>query len=134
MLNHVVEQGRICNDIELRRTNSGTAVASFTLAVERDFSKDKETDFFDIVCWKNTAEFVSKYFSKGRMAVVSGRLQTRSWTDKEGHKRKTVEIVADNVYFGDSKKDAGDKFTAAGNGEPLQDYAVVDGDDGDLPF
>lgn len=133
MLNHVVEQGRICNDIELRRTNSGTAVASFTLAVERDFSKDKETDFFDVVCWKNTAEFVSKYFSKGRMAVVSGRLQTLSWTDKEGHKRKTVEIVADNVYFGDSKKDAGDKYEAAMSGQ-TQDYAVVDGDDGDLPF
>lgn len=133
MLNHVVEQGRICNDIELRRTNSGTAVASFTLAVERDFSKDKETDFFDIVCWKNTAEFVSKYFCKGRMAVISGRLQTRSWTDKEGHKRKTVEIVADNVYFGDSKKDAGDKYEAAMN-QATQDYAVLDGDDGDLPF
>lgn len=134
MLNHVVEQGRICNDIELRRTNSGTAVASFTLAVERDFSKDKETDFFDVVCWKNTAEFVSKYFSKGRMIIVAGRLQTRSWTDKDGHKRKTVEIVADNVYFGDSKKDAGDKFTAANGGAFEEDFAAINGDDNLLPF
>lgn len=132
MLNHVIEQGRICNDIELRRTNSGTSVASFTIAVERDFSKEKETDFFDVVCWKNTAEFVSKYFSKGRMIIVAGRLQTRSWTDKEGHKRKTVEIVADNCYFGDSKT-SGDKYEAAMN-QPTQDYAVVDGDDDGLPF
>ena len=131
MLNHVVEQGRICNDIELRRTGSGVAVTSFTIAVERDFSKEKETDFFDVVCWKNTAEFVSKYFSKGRMIVVSGRLQTRSWNDKDGNKRKTVEIVADNCYFGDSKT-SGDK-----NDSPMsqpQDFALMDGDDGGLPF
>lgn len=128
MLNHISIMGRICNDIELRRTASGTAVASFTLAVDRDFSKEKETDFIDVVCWKNTAEFVSKYFGKGRMAIVSGRLQTRSWTDKDGNKRKTVEIVADNVYFGDSKKDSVEK------GGQSQNYAVLDGFDADLPF
>ena len=132
-LNHVVEQGRICNDIELRRTNSGTAVASFTIAVDRDFG-NKETDFFEVVAWKNTAEFVSKYFAKGRMIIVSGRLQTRSWTDKEGHKRKTVEIVADNCYFGDSKKDAGEKFEAAKSGALEEDFAAIFGDDSSLPF
>ena len=95
MLNNVNLMGRICNEIELRRTASGTAVTSFTLAVDRDFKNsagEKETDFFDIVCWNNTAEFVSQYFRKGMMAVVSGRLQGRSWTDKDGNKRKTVEV------------------------------------------
>ena len=133
-LNHVSVQGRICNEIELRRTGSGTAVASFTLAVDRDFSKDKETDFFDVVAWKNTAEFVHKYLGKGRMAIVAGRLQARSWTDKDGNKRKTIEIVADNVYFGDTKKDVGEKYESATGGKPMQDYAVLDGDDGSLPF
>ena len=134
-LNHVSIQGRICNDIELRRTNTGTAVATLTVAVDRDFSKEKESDFLDVVCWKNTAEFVSKYFSKGRMIVVAGRLQTRSWTDKDGHKRKTVEIVADNVYFGDSKKDAGDKHEAAtASTSQLPDWVVNDGDSDVLPF
>lgn len=106
MLNHIDIMGRLTRDVELRRTQSGTPVASFTLAVDRDFSgKDsgeKETDFIDCVAWKSTAEFVSKYLSKGRMAVVSGRLQIRGWTDKEGNKRRTAEVVADNVYFGDS--------------------------------
>ena len=134
-LNHVSVQGRICNDIELRRTGSGTAVASFTLAVDRDFSKDKETDFFDVVCWKNTAEFVSKYFEKGRMIIVSGRLQSRSWTDKNDNKRKTVEIVADNAYFGDSKKSVGDKYESAmKQSEPEPDYPAIYGDDEQLPF
>ena len=134
-LNHVSIQGRICNDIELRRTNTGTAVATLTVAVDRDFSKEKESDFFDVVCWKNTAEFVSKYFAKGRMIVVAGRLQTRSWTDKDGHKRKTVEIVADNVYFGDSKKDAGEKHEAAmASTNELPDWVVNDGDADVLPF
>jgi single-strand DNA-binding protein len=137
-LNHIDIMGRMVSDPELRRTNSGVAVTSFTLAVDRDYTKDgaeKETDFIDCVAWKNTAEFVSKYFGKGRMAVASGRLQIRSWTDKEGNKRRNAEVVADNVYFADSKKDAGDKYEAAmSNNSPLQDYAVMDGDDGDLPF
>ena len=109
MLNHIDLMGRICNEIELRRTGSGVAVTSFALAVDRDFKNnagEKETDFVDIVCWKNTAEFVSQYFRKGMMAVVSGRLQGRSWTDKDGNKRKTLEVVADNVYFGERKSDA----------------------------
>ena len=109
MLNHITIMGRLTRDPELRRTNSGTPVASFTVAVDRDFSgKDggeKETDFIDCVAWRNTAEFVSKYFTKGRMMVVSGRLQLRDWTDKEGNKRRSAEIVADSCYFGDSKKD-----------------------------
>ena len=133
MLNHITLMGRICNDIELRRTSSGTAVASFTVAVDRDFSKEKETDFIDIVAWSKTAEFVSKRFSKGRMAVVSGRLQIRSWTDKDGNKRRTAEVVADNIYFGDSKKNAGENYEAA-MATKTQDYAVMDGDDDALPF
>lgn len=140
MLNHITIMGRMTKDPELRRTNSGVAVASFTLAVDRDYAKDgaeKETDFIECVAWKNTAEFVSKYFGKGRMAVVSGRLQIRGWTDKDGNKRRTAEIVADNVYFGDSKKEAStgyeNAFTATAN-QPAQDYAVLDGDDDALPF
>ena len=109
MLNHIIIMGRLTRDPELRRTGSGTAVASFTLAVDRDFSpkdgSDRETDFIDCVAWRQTGEFVSKYFTKGRMAVVAGRLQIRSWNDKDGNKRRTAEVVADNVYFGDSKRD-----------------------------
>jgi single-strand DNA-binding protein len=142
MLNHIVLMGRLTRDVELRRTGSGTSVASFTIAVDRDFgnkdSGEKETDFVDVVAWRSTAEFVDKYFSKGRMAVVSGRLQIRSWTDKDGNKRRTAEVVADNVYFGDSKNSNTSSnvanYAAAQNSEPLQDYAVVDGDDANLPF
>ena len=109
MLNHIVIMGRLTRDPELRRTGSGIAVASFTLAVDRDFGKnengERETDFIDCVAWRQTGEFVSKYFTKGRMAVVSGRLQIRSWNDKDGNKRRTAEVVADNVYFGDSKRE-----------------------------
>ena len=109
MLNHIVIMGRLTRDPELRRTGSGIAVASFTLAVDRDFGKnengERETDFIDCVAWRQTGEFVSKYFTKGRMAVVAGRLQIRSWNDKDGNKRRTAEVVADNVYFGDSKRD-----------------------------
>ena len=108
MLNQIVLMGRLTRDPELRRTGSGVAVASFTLAVDRDFAAqgaEKETDFVDIVAWRNTAEFVSRFFTKGRMAVVTGRLQIRNWTDKEGNKRRSAEVVADNVYFGDSKRD-----------------------------
>ena len=109
MLNHIVIMGRLTRDPELRRTGSGIAVASFSVAVDRDFGKnengEKETDFIDCVAWRNTAEYISKYASKGRMVVVSGRLQIRSWTDKEGNKRRTAEVVADNLYFGDSRRD-----------------------------
>ena len=109
MLNHIVIMGRLTRDPELRRTGSGIAVASFTLAVDRDFGKnengERETDFIDCVAWRQTGEFVSKYFTKGRMAVVAGRLQIRSWNDKDGNKRRTAEVVADNVYFGDSKRE-----------------------------
>ena len=106
-LNHIVLQGRITKDIELRRTGTGVAVASFTLAVDRDRKNEageKETDFIDCVAWRQTGEFVSKYFTKGSMAIVSGRLQIRNWTDKDGNKRRTAEVLAGSVYFGDSKK------------------------------
>ena len=113
MLNRVTIMGRLTRDPELRRTESGIAVASFAIACDRDYSNkqngEKEVDFFDIVAWRNTAEFVSNYFGKGRMIVVSGRLQTRSWTDKEGNKRKTTEVVADSCYFGDSKPAEGNQ-------------------------
>ena len=119
MLNHIVIMGRLTRDPELRRTGSGVAVASFSLAVDRDFGGrdggERETDFIDCVAWRHTGEFVSKYFTKGRMAVVSGRLQIRSWTDKEGNKRRTAEVVADNVYFGDSRRD-GDNAGASYGG------------------
>ena len=108
MLNKIVVMGRLTRDPELRRTGSGTAVTSFTIACDRDFKSqtgEKETDFIDITVWRNTAEFVSKYFAKGRMAIVEGRLQMRDWTDKDGNKRRNAEIVADNVYFGDSKNE-----------------------------
>ena len=152
MLNRIILMGRLTRDPELRRTGSGTAVTSFSLAVDRDFksqSGEKETDFIDIVAWRNTAEFVSKYFTRGRMAVVEGRLQIRDWTDKDGGKRRSAEVVADNVYFGDSKRDGGDKsgynpgyapapashsaapsnFSASGS-----DFAEIGEDDGELPF
>lgn len=127
MLNKIILMGRLTRDPELRRTQSGTPVASFTVAVDRDFKGqdgEKETDFIDIVAWRNTAEFVSKYFTKGRMAVVEGRLQISSWTDKDGGKRKTAEVIADNVYFGDSKKESG-----AESG-----FAEISDDYGDIPF
>lgn len=146
MLNHITLMGRLTRDPELRRTGSGTPVASFTLAVDRDFGgKDggeKETDFIDIVAWRNTAEFVSKYFTKGRMAVASGRLQIRGWTDKDGNKRKTAEVVADNVYFGDSKNSntGSTEYTyeQMKNGTyspaPASDFEMLDGEDDALPF
>ena len=130
MLNHIVLMGRLCADPELRRTNSGTPVTSFTLAVDRDFksqSGEKEADFVPVIAWRNTAEFVSKYFTKGRMAVVEGRLQMRNWKDKDGNKRTTAEVVAENVYFGDTKR--GDSRSQA---EP--EYAEIQEEDGDLPF
>lgn len=131
MLNRVTVMGRLTRDPELRRTQSGTAVASFSLAVERNFktqSGEREADFFDVITWRNTAEFVSKYFTKGRMAVVEGRLQARNYTDKNGNNRKAVEIVADNVYFGDSKKGDAD----APEESPRPDEPPMP--DEDLPF
>ena len=130
MLNHIIAMGRLTRDPELRRTNSGVAVASFTIAVDRDRApegQEKETDFLDCVAWIGTAEFVEKYFKKGRMIVVSGRLQIRGWTDKDGNKRRIAEIVADNVYFGDSKKDEDQtrsqpQYGAPQYGTPPQGY------------
>lgn len=132
MLNQITIMGRLTRDPELRRTQSGIAVASFTLAVDRDFggqNGEKETDFIDCVAWRNTAEFVSKYFSKGRMAAVSGRLQLRDWTDKDGNKRRSAEVVAESVYFADAKK-AGDAPPPA----QQQEFHELDGNDDDLPF
>lgn len=132
MLNNVTLMGRICNDIELRRTGNGTAVSSFTLAVERDVKNangEKETDFFDIVCWSKTAEFAQKYFGKGKMAVVKGRLQARRWDDKDGNKRKTVEVVADSLYFGEGKTESKPETKPAQN-----DFGLLDFGDEQLPF
>ncbi len=146
MLNKVFIMGRLTRDPELRRTQTGTAVASFTLAVDRDF-KDKSTgerttDFIDVVAWRQTGEFVSRYFTKGRMAVVEGRLQIREWTDKDGNNRRTAEIVADQVYFGDSKRD--DNQTAGSQNADYSGYSAaphvpqsftdLSDDDGELPF
>ena len=161
MLNHIVIMGRLARDPELRRTQSGVPVASFRLAVDRDF-KDKNTgergtDWIDVVAWRATGEFVSRYFTKGRMAVVEGRLQMRDWTDKEGNKRTSAEVVADNVYFGDSRRDGdgggyspsyggGQSSYSApaprsdpfgGYGAPPADgdqFAELSTDDGNLPF
>lgn len=146
MLNHITIMGRLTRDPELRRTGSGIPVASFTLAVDRDFSDkqsgEKETDFIEVVAWRNTAEFVSKYFTKGRMAVVSGRLQVRKWKNKEGENRYTTEVVAENVYFGDSKKEASGGENYNGNygqvsgGCPANgsDFAPIEDEDTELPF
>ena len=161
MLNHITIMGRLTRDPELRRTGSGVAVASFTLAVDRDFGKtesgDKETDFIDCVAWRQTGEFVSKYFTKGSMIVVSGRLQIRNWTDKEGNKRRSAEVVADNCYFGESKRNSeGNAYggnTYGGNSfgggysapapsyggysapaAPASDFAMLEDDDAQLPF
>ena len=159
MLNHITIMGRLTRDPELRRTGSGIAVASFTLAVDRDFAPrdggERETDFIDCVAWRQTGEFVSKYFTKGRMAVVSGRLQIRGGTDKDGNKRRSAEVVADNVYFGDSRRDGeGAPASFGGNSygsygaapaapayggysapsAPASDFAMLDDDDAQLPF
>ena len=165
MLNHITIMGRLTRDPELRRTGSGVAVASFTVAVDRDMApqgQEKETDFIDCVAWRQTGEFVSKYFTKGRMIVVSGRLQIRSWTDKDGNNRRTAEVVADHCYFGDSKREDGNQggysapaggYNNPGNNNYGQqdnsyggygggytapngpgDYAMLEDDDGQLPF
>ena len=137
MLNRCIFMGRLTRDPELRRTQSGTAVASFSLAVDRDF-KDKNTgarttDFIDIVAWKGTAEFVSRYFTKGRMAVVEGRLQIRDWNDKDGNKRRSAEVIAEIIYFGDSNRDGA---AAPAGSAPVQsgEFAELSDDDGELPF
>lgn len=131
MLNNVVIMGRLTRDPELRRTQTGTAVTSFTMAVDRDFksqSGEKETDFIDVVVWGKTAEFAANYFTKGRMAIVEGRLQARNWQDKDGNKRKTTEVVADRMYFGDSKQE-GKKQLA-----PADDFCEIEDDGDPLPF
>ena len=150
MLNHITLMGRLVRDPELRRTGSGVAVASFCVAVDRDFAPkdggERKADFIDCVAWRQTGEFISKYFTKGRMAVVSGRLQIRPWTDKDGNKRRTAEVVADNVYFGDSRRD-GDSagaYSAPAAGSfggysapaaaPASDFAMLEDDDAQLPF
>jgi single-strand DNA-binding protein len=149
-MNQVVLMGRLTRDPELRHTQTGTAVSSFTLAVDRGFAPkeggERQTDFIDIVAWRNTAEFVSKYFAKGQMAAVTGRLQIRDWTDKDGNKRRSAEVIADNVYFTESKKskESGGGFSYAeqkndyggGYNTPVtgSDFAELDDDDGDLPF
>ncbi len=148
MLNHITIMGRLTRDPELRRTGTGIAVASFTVAVDRDFGSrdggERETDFIDCVAWRQTGEFVSKYFTKGSMAVVSGRLQIRNWTDKEGNKRRSAEVVADNVYFGESKRQSeGSSYAApaapayggyTAPAAPASDFAMLDDDDAQLPF
>lgn len=136
MLNKIILMGRLTRDPELRRTGSGTAVTSFAIAVDRDFKSqngEKETDFIDVVAWRTTAEFVSKHFSKGRMAVVEGRLQIRDWTDKDGTKRRTAEVIADNVYFADSKRD---ETTSNRNAlaERAEQFAEIAEEYGELPF
>ena len=135
MLNHITIMGRLTRDPELRHTQSGTAVASFTLAVDRDFkSQDggRQTDFIDVVAWRQAGEFVSKYFTKGRMAVVDGRLQLRDWTDKEGNKRRSAEVLADHIYFGDSRPSEGNANEA--DFPPQADTFQEVDDDGNLPF
>ena len=163
MLNRIILMGRLARDPELRHTQTGTPVASFRLAVDRDFKDkttgEKATDWIDVVAWRQTAEFVSRYFTKGRLAVVEGRLQMRDWTDKDGNKRTSAEVVADNVYFGDSKRDgdgggyssgygqggyapAGGGYGAApsapsgfgGSDRETDQFAELSDDDGDLPF
>lgn len=136
-LNRVIVMGRIGKDIELRATGTGTPVASFSLAVDR-IGKDAGTDWLDIVAWKDTAEFCSRYLGKGRNIVVEGRLQTRDWTDKDGNKRKTTEVVADRVYFADSKetaaKPAAPQYDAQTDATTTPQYEVMTGDDETLPF
>lgn len=145
MLNHIVIMGRLTRDPELRRTASGIAVTSFTLAVDRDFAPrgggEKGCDFIDCIAWRQTGEFVSKYFTKGRMAVVSGRLEIRDWTDKEGNKRKNAEINVESIYFGEPKKEpsttaepAGSYMAPVGAAPSYGDFAPLDDDDAQLPF
>ena len=158
MLNQIVLMGRLTRDPELRYTQSQTPVASFTLAVDRDFNSrdggERQTDFIDIVAWRQQAEFASKFFTKGSMAIVTGRLQIRDWTDREGNKRRSAEVVADNVYFGESRRREDDNRDSYGAGNyagssyggnsydsnrgasaPARSgFEELSDDDGELPF
>ncbi len=140
MLNKIIIMGRLTRDPELRYTQSGLPVASFTVAVDRDVVNDnakRETDFITCVAWRHTAEFVSKYFQKGSMAVVSGRLQLRDWVDRDGYKRRSAEVLAENIYFGQSKKDAVPTQAPEKDMphyQPTSSFAELEEDDGDLPF
>ena len=137
MLNRIILQGRLTRDPELRTTQAGVSVCSFTLAVDRDFKRDgeKETDFIDIVAWRHNADFVSNYFAKGRVAVVEGRLQLRNWTDNEGNKRRSAEVLAERVYFGDYTKDAAASPKAPRAAAPAPAAAGYDTEaEGELPF
>ena len=153
MLNHITLMGRLVRDPELRRTGSGVAVASFRIAVDRDFAPkdggERKADFIDCVAWRQTGEFISKYFAKGRMIVVDGRLEMRDWTDKDGNKRISAEVNVSNAYFGDSKRDGdGGAYSntysapaAPGYGSysapaaaPVSDFAMLDDNDAQLPF
>lgn len=140
-LNHVFLQGRLVRDVELRSTQSGTSVATLTIAVDRDYARDgasDKTDFVNVVCWKQTAEFASKYMSKGSMVVVSGRLESRKWEDKAGQKRTEWEVVADRLYFGESKRNNNGNSYQPPTGNPnvsAADFVELDsGDPEDLPF
>ena len=154
MLNHIDLMGRLVRDPELRYTQSQLPVVSFRIAVDRDFGgrdgSERPTDFIDVVAWRSTAEFVSKYFTKGSMAVVSGRLQIRDWTDREGNKRRSAEVVADNVYFGESKRSreeggsaprsGNDNYSNRGNYQSFDNapgtsaFSELNDTDGELPF
>lgn len=145
MLNHITIMGRLTRDPELRRTGNGVAVTNFTIAVDRDFSDkqsgEKETDFIECVAWRQTGEFVSKHFTKGRMIVVSGRLQVRKWKNKDGENRYTTEVVADNCYFGDSKREESSNYGGGYSAPaytppitPASDFAMLVDDDKQLPF
>ena len=151
MLNRIDIMGRLTRDPELRHTQSQTPVASFTLAVDRDFGGrdggERQTDFIDCVAWRQTAEFVSKYFQKGSMAVVSGRLQIRDWTDRDGGKRRTAEVVVDNIYFGESRRSRDDSVgsysapsysydsgSSKSSSSSYGGFQELDGDESDLPF
>ena len=131
MLNKIILMGRLTRDPELRQTQNGTKVAAFSLAVDRDYaaqSGERETDFIDCVAWRGTAEFAAKYFTKGQMAAVEGRLQVRDWTDKDGNKRRSYEVIADSLYFAGSKRQGGVHT------EPGTFSEVPEGEDGELPF
>jgi len=155
MLNHITIMGRLVRDPELRRTGSGVAVASFCVAVDRDFAPkdggERKADFINCVAWRQTGEFISKYFTKGRMIVVDGRLEMRDWTDRDGNKRTTAEVIVDNAYFGDSKRDGDSGSSYGGNtysapaapsyggysapaAAPASDFAMLSDDDAQLPF
>ena len=148
MLNHIDVMGRLVRDPELRYTQSNTPVTSFTIAVDRDFGKtesgDRQTDFIDCVAWRSTAEYINKYFTKGRMVVVSGRLQLREWVDKNENKRRSAEVVVDNIYFGDSRRDgdaadsrssfARDYEAPKSSPKAASPFEELESDDGELPF